>query len=239
MSFFDDLEDDLDTSDNVTHSMTKISVSNVYNPLIEDYVKSVFSNVTLVEPRSDEKLAKEIFDILTSAKYHLSIGALYAKAMDCEGYITSQSKLKYNEVIALFNRYLKFFSQGAIPTKGENFAINTPEYVIYFHMDDMSYSHELRQLNRYIYNNYNNDVKRYILPVYDSENGMNTIPYEEWESALKDKPVLMFGWEQKKVSESIGMQVWNCFLGKYNIKGVDKDGNFELELYSDNFNLWD
>lgn len=231
MSYFDDLEDDLDTSDNVTDTMTKI----VYNGSIEDYVKSVFSNVTLVDPRSDEKLAKEIFDILTSAKYHSSIGALYAKAMVCEGRITSQSKLRYGEVIALFSRYLKFFSEGARITNVENLAINTPEYVIYFHMDDMSNSHELRQLNKYLYN----DVKRNILPVYDSENGMNTIPYEEWESALNDKPVLMFGWEQKKVSESIGMQVWNCFLGKYNIKGVDKDGNFELELSSDNFNFWD
>ncbi|MDE6079703.1 MAG: hypothetical protein K2G35_06540 [Duncaniella sp.] len=231
MSFFDDIEDDLDTSDDVLYTITRWNV----NTSIEDYVKSVFSNVTLVDPCSEEELSKKIFDILTSAKYHLSIGALYAKAKVCEGRITSQSKLRYDEVIALFSRYLKFFSDGAITTNVENLAINTPEYVIYFHMDDKCYSHELRQLNKYLYN----DVKRDILPVYDSENGMNTIPYDEWKSALNDKPVLMFGWEEKKVFESIGMQAWNCFLGKYKIKGVDKDGNFELELSSDNFNFWD
>ena len=213
-SLLDGIEEDI--CDDTYHQVSPDIQKLLENRSVDEYVNSQFFNVNIAS-FDDKTLADHIFKVFTSAKYYWRQYSLYAEAMNDNGYIAHQSKLRYNEVIRLLTAYLKFFSDKAQFSNVENFAIDTPQYVIYFHLDKGG-DEDIR-LNKHLYNDENKDV----MPFYDSKNNMEKIPYGNWASILEEKPVLMFGWEP------LGLRGWiNCFLGEYNAKEIDSRGNFVL-----------
>lgn len=224
-SFLSDIEGDIENQYN-DEFYDKVD-ELIYHGLPEKYIESVLDkDITIANPDFYKKLPEHFFKALTSAKFNIRLGSLYAEAMNDNGYAACQSKLRPDELIKIFDDYLNFFSKEDTFTNTENFAIDTPQYVIYFHMDKRGdYSHQLRQINKYIYN----DNSKGILPFYDSRNKMALIPYDNWASILDNKPVLMFGYENETVP-TIGRQVFNSFLGEYNASGTDSQGNFSLSL---------
>lgn len=231
--FLDDIFDHIIPNHHavVTMNLTEIAV----NQGVNDYIKGIMGKNSIIAPYEfNNKLHNHFYKVLTSAKYHIRLYSLYAEPMDDSGYAASQSKLRYDEVIKLFSYYLGFFSDKDHFKNTKNFAIDTPHYVIYFHVDrDGDFSHELRQINKYLYN----DSSKDILPFYDSENKMAEIPYENWAKILNSKPVLMFGWEEGMIQnkdeenkvENIKVE-FNSFLGEYNVTGTDSQGNYLLSL---------
>lgn len=213
----DDLIPDANVTDFISDYVSKEGA--------EEYIKSVLNkDWTIAQPIFNKKLPMHLFKTLTSAKYHLRRGSLYAEAMNERGYAAYPSKLRFDEVIKLFSEYLGFYSEQDQFAKEENIAIDTPQYVIYFHLDRIGgLTHELRQINKYQYN------RDKILPFLDSQNKMAPIPYEKWASILECKPVLMFGWDRVDLPDG-NWYVLISFLGEFNVKGIDPKGNFLLDL---------
>ncbi|MDE6415836.1 MAG: hypothetical protein K2K68_02265 [Duncaniella sp.] len=227
---FEDLEDDLDNSDYVIDTLTEQNSNSILKRYMEENV--IGPDLVVKEPGFDNDIATYIFNRLTSAEYHWSLRSLFADPITDVGFHASQSKFRVDELMKFFTGYCHFFSDNYSFSNVENFVIDTPRYVLYFHLDRSGeFSHQLRQINKYLYNK-----EPDIMPFYDSLDKMAVVPYERRASILTGKPVLMFGWERIEYPEGKFMPLIS-FLGVYAVTGSDGRGNFLLDLVDTRFDF--
>ncbi len=212
----------IDTKDDTTMDYQIHLNTSIIPDFLNQIIKERFpEGLTVSNNGFNFKLKKHAFNYLTSAKYHKRIGSLYAVNMVDRGYSAYKSFFRSDELFRAFvpKGSTTFANVG-------NFALVTDSYVIYLHMDDLSFkSHNLQQMNRYRYN----DSKNGELPVYDCNNGMALIPYNNWVERIADKPILMFCWNEVMLAHEKKSKLLN-FNGEFNLSDRDIVGNYKLVL---------
>lgn len=222
-SFFDDL--DYDISQAVADDIATMTYAD--NKIVDDFVRANLPDyVRFASPVFNEKLFEHLFKVITSAKFHVRRTALYAKFVSDKFEKGYPSHLRQDEVFKLWDADLPNPNM-------ENFAVLMPtgermSCLVYFHMDDSTFkTHNLRQINKYLYN----DETRGLLPYYNlTDEGV------DFTTALKEFPVLVFGYNEFIMPDGVRYPLCD-FLGEYNHGETDDKGNIKLRICDYRFDL--
>lgn len=164
-------------------------------------------------------LEKEaVYDVLTSAEWHRKI--TFLNSHDCEHGHTSY--IRMSELTKLFDFDIPHPNM-------ENFAIDLGHIILYFHMDNGQGGFENIHFNHYRYN----DQLKGEMKFFNKDNV--EIVYDEWESLIKSKPVLVFGYSDIHVK--CGMPLYCTepalvFLGTHvsYTTNANETGDVELSM---------
>lgn len=218
MSFFDDIEDDIQNQYEEDFYKKVDDWSSDYGKRLKNGINAALDTLN---PMPYEEPYIEIYNCFTSAEFHRRISRFFA---DTKTPGVSQTVIRESELESLM--------QIKLPTNHkENFAAEYENFIIYIHMDDSTYAHNNVHFNRYTYNNPTNNPTRGEMDYFDMERDGEKIPYSEWEERLKVKKVLVFGHAPRLQPEK---QEPLVFLGYHNGNGrdvvKDEDGSFKLSL---------